>query len=373
MNSPFPGRRQTALLIIGLCAAVGTFMSIQVYLTRCATDRYITLAQSFVFQMPIACVLTAGVLWAIRISRRWRIERSNWRGRVAIHLAYCVLFTIVVGAGSAALDAWFKEAPILTLRTLQNILYLADRQIAIYLAVLFITHTWDYYWRFSQVELRASMLQTELANSRLELLQSQIHPHFLFNSLNTISSVISENPRLAERIVARLGQFLRATLVQTHTEQVPLEQELELLDAYLDIQRLRFEDHLLVVMEIAPSTLRALVPTLILQPIVENAIKYGIDPRIGRATLTIASRRVGRQLVITVRDSGGNRARTASAGLGIGLANTRSRLALLYGDAQSLEIEGSSGDGFVVSLRLPLVRADAVEQSDSLHMDASCA
>jgi anti-sigma regulatory factor (Ser/Thr protein kinase) len=380
-RSGVPGRREVAMLTFAGWALCSTFMSIQVYLTRCNTTRYITLAQSFEFQMPIAFVLTAGVLWAIRISRRWQIERSNWRGRMAIHFWYCTLFTIVVGAGTSALDAWFKDAPIVTLRTLQNILYGADRQISIYLAVLFITHTWEYYSRFSQVQLRASMLQTELANSKLELLKSQIHPHFLFNALNTISSVISENPVLAERIVARLGQFLRATLVQTHTEQVPLEQELDLLDAYLDIQRLRFEEHLLVVMDIDPSTADALVPALLLQPIVENAIKYGMDPRGGRAVLTIAARAAGGDLMITVRDRGGSRAPTVRAGLGIGLANTRSRLHLLYGDAQSLEIERSA-NGFLVSLRLPLVREipDALEPpaqsevsgSAPLRMDPSC-
>lgn len=356
-------RRGNAGWILAGWAACSIFFSIQAYVTRCGTTRAITMMQSFAYQVPIACVLTVAVLWVIRLSRHCRIERHNWRSRVILHVGYCLLFTIVVGASEAVIDATFKQAPVLTLRTLQNILYAADRQISLYLAVLFIVHTWDYYLRFRDVQLRASRLQTDLANAKLELLKSQIQPHFLFNALNTISSVISENPALAERLVARLGQFLRATLVQTDGDHVPLEQELDLLDAYLDIQRLRFEDHLRIELDIEPSSLDALVPALLLQPIAENAIKYGIDPRAGVSTLTIAAHVAGRNLMLTVRDSGGD-ASTAGTGLGIGLANTRLRLQLLYGDAQSLDIGRSPAGGFVVSLCLPLVYAVMADELD---------
>lgn len=200
----------------------------------------------------------------------------------------------------------------------------------------------------------AAQLEARLAEARLAALRARLEPHFLFNALNGIAALAlrGEGPRVAEAL-GRLSELLRASLDDALPQEIALARELELLERYLEIQRLRFPDRLSVVREIAPEALGASVPSLLLQPLVENAVQHGVAAR-GGGAVTLVARREGNTLAIEVRDSGpGFSNGNASRGLGVGLASTRERLAVLYGAAQSLETSDGPAGGGVVRLRLP--------------------
>ncbi len=188
----------------------------------------------------------------------------------------------------------------------------------------------------------------------------QLHPHFLFNTLHSISALVHKDPDAADRMIARLGDFLRLTLDTAATQEVPLRQELNFLNCYLEIERIRFHDRLTTRLHVEPQTLSCRVPNLILQPIVENAIRHGIGPRSAPGRIEISAKRDHGSLRIEVRDNGpglpaiskpNGRARE-----GVGLANTRERLAQLYGGSHRLELKNAPDGGLVVTLEIPARR-----------------
>jgi LytS/YehU family sensor histidine kinase len=192
----------------------------------------------------------------------------------------------------------------------------------------------------------------------LKTLQAELHPHFLFNTLHAISTLVHTNPEAADRMISRLSDLLRLTFDRSGAPRVALQEELEFLQKYLEIEQTRFQDRLTVRYDIDPSTLDAEVPRLILQPIVENAIKHGVSPRSGPGLVQIASRIDEGRLWLEVRDNGVGLSGNARAQFrtGVGLANTRDRLECLYGERQRLEFSEGDG-GLTVRIAMPLQRA----------------
>ena len=185
----------------------------------------------------------------------------------------------------------------------------------------------------------------------------QLHPHFLFNTLNSISALLHHDPELADRMIARLGDFLRLTLENSGAQEVTLQKELEFLKCYLEIERVRFQDRLTVSYDVAPETLDAMVPNLVWQPIVENAIRHAIAPRSGRGHIEMRAQRTGETLQLQVKDDGpglpSNQNSNGSSSKGVGLANTRERLRQLYGNNHRFELVNGSDRGLVVTLEIP--------------------
>jgi LytS/YehU family sensor histidine kinase len=200
--------------------------------------------------------------------------------------------------------------------------------------------------------LRRTQLETQLAQAQLQALRMQLQPHFLFNTLNAISALALADPLQARLMIARLSDFLRLTLEERHAPQVPLARELEFLACYLGIQQVRFQDRLSTELDVDDDTLAAAVPNLILQPLVENALRHGLQDKPGAGTLRISTRRDGDQLRLRVDDDGLGLA-PAGGGEGIGLGNTRSRLQMLFGDAAQLELSPIPGGGTRAEVRLP--------------------
>jgi signal transduction histidine kinase len=201
---------------------------------------------------------------------------------------------------------------------------------------------------------RRARLEARLARAQLQSLKLQMQPHFLFNALNSITTLIDEDPRAAERMVTGLSELLRASLRNAGEQEVPLQRELEIVGHYLTIQQARFHDRLTVEMYIEPDTLGALVPNLMLQPLVENAIQHGIAPRATGGRIEIRAWREGDVLGIRVRDDGvGGRRDGAPVLEGMGLGNTRARLHHLFGTRYRFEAAGSPGEGFTVLARIP--------------------
>ena len=213
-------------------------------------------------------------------------------------------------------------------------------------------------WNTLRIEMKLEEQKRLLLEARLDALQRQINPHFLFNTLNSIASLVRMKPELAREMIVKLGNILRA-LLKDHESSVPLRDELKFTDDYLDIEVVRFgADKLKVEKEIDPRTLELLVPSILLQPLIENSIKHGLEPRLKGGTVTLRSRLDGDRVRIEVADDGvgiGNRPASAlrRAGAGIGMQNVRERLEVLYGNQASFSVVSNPGRGTLVSIEIP--------------------
>jgi len=214
-------------------------------------------------------------------------------------------------------------------------------------------HAFDYYQKFRERELRSLELEKHLAEAKLEALQMQLNPHFLFNTLHGISALMHKDVETADRILSRLSDLLRRTLENTGTQEVPLKQELDFLERYLEIERTRFGDRLTVRMYIDPDTLEAQVPNLVLQPLVENAIRHGIEPHAKPGIIELRAQRKNGMLQLQVQDNGAGLPGGQPIEEGIGLSNTRARLQQLYGSAHQFRLHNLTSGGLVVSITIP--------------------
>jgi LytS/YehU family sensor histidine kinase len=227
-------------------------------------------------------------------------------------------------------------------------------QLTNYWSFLIIFYWVDAYRRWRERELAAARLAAQLTQARLQALQMQLHPHFLFNILQTIAALIRRDAEAAERMLARLGDLLRIVLDRGEQSMVPLSQELEFVRKYLEIEQIRFGERLHVDWEIAPEVLEAEVPTLILQPLVENAVKHGMAAQSKPGHLKIGAQRQRDQMLLWVQDDGPGLQRDRARD-GLGLSNIRERLANLYGSAGSLQIAGGeSKGGLKAVIELPI-------------------
>jgi two-component system, LytTR family, sensor kinase len=225
-------------------------------------------------------------------------------------------------------------------------------------------------WNSVRIESKLEEQSRLLLEARLDALQRQINPHFLFNTLNSIASLVRSRPELARDLIVKLGNILR-TLLREREAFVPLGEELAFTDDYLDIEVVRFGEKLKVVKEIAEETLEFVVPSMLLQPLIENSIKHGLEPRISGGTVTLRSRLAGERLVIDVEDDGvgiepGRAVTEPVSGLvregsGIGLKNVRERMQVLYGDDAQVEIVSRPGRGTQVRLSMPVMTHEREE------------
>jgi two-component system LytT family sensor kinase len=219
-------------------------------------------------------------------------------------------------------------------------------------------------WNTLRIEMKLEEQKRLLLEARLDALQRQINPHFLFNTLNSIASLVRMKPELAREMIVKLANILRA-LLKEHDSYVPLSEELKFTDDYLDIEVVRFgADKLRVEKEIDPRTLAVLVPSILLQPLIENSIKHGLEPRINGGTVTLRSRLEGDRVRIEVADDGvgmGNQPASAlrRSGGGIGMKNVQERLEVLYGDQASFSVVSNPGRGTLVSIEIPANLASA--------------
>jgi two-component system, LytTR family, sensor kinase len=221
-----------------------------------------------------------------------------------------------------------------------------------YFVILFGYYAFHYYAKYRDRELSASQLEARLSQAQLQALKMQINPHFLFNTLNTISSLMYTDTAAADAMMTRLSELLRLTL-DKEGQEVTLREEIDLLQRYLDIERIRFEERLHVTMDVEPAALEGRLPNFSLQPIVENAIRHGIAARPEGGRLDISATRGERMLEIRLRDDGPGLASEDARREGIGVANTRARLAQLYGSDHRFEMVNAPGGGLLVTIAVP--------------------
>ncbi len=241
------------------------------------------------------------------------------------------------------------------------ILNMSTLQLPTFWAVLGMAHALVFYRRAKDRERRGIELEARLNQSRLQTLRMQINPHFLFNTLNSISSLVYDQPRTADEMIGSLSGLLRLTLNTSHRQEVTLREELDFLGQYLFIEQTRFGDRLKVEQDIEPAALDAIVPNLILQPLVENAFKHGIEAQLGPGVIRIQARRAGEALLLEIADNGRGPSGTAGGRVaeGVGLTNTRARLRGLYREQATLEYGPGPQGGFRVAVQIPW-RTDSI-------------
>ena len=345
------------LALILVCNLFGLIDAFQGYVAANSSGG--SIAWSRVYPMSII----GWNLWVLfvplilRLVRRFPLERDSWRSTIFIF----AVAGIVIALARAVIPVFIHFFVIYDTRYLRSYVsnkyfdLISDFLLALVVFGLVFTfgQALNYYKQYRENELKASRLAAQLAQSQLQALKMQIHPHFLFNTLNAISSLQLEDAKASQKMTARLGDFLRLTLENVGTQQVTLKREIEFLNCYLDIQRVRFGNRLTTTFQIDPESLDALLPNLILQPIVENAFQHGISERIGPGSITVTAKRRGKDLVLQVQDNGRGLTETSAAREGLGLANTRARIEQLYGAACNFELENAAEGGVVVTMEIP--------------------
>jgi len=353
--------------LFALWTALGLFFTTEVYLVYASfLEKPITWGEALRTEMSVWYVWAALAPLVLLLGRRYRLERGHALANSLRHVVASVVFTslhIVVSVTAMYLietaltgDTEFQLTPYIEFTVTRF-----HWNLIIYWAILGVGHAVDYRRLYRERLLAAAHLETCLTEARLQALKAQMQPHFLFNTLNAISSLIYDDPPRAVKCLARLSDLLRGSLDGAATREVPLERELALLQNYIEIMQTRFADRLRVEMDIVGETRTALVPGLILQPLVENAVQYAVAPRTAGGRIAVRSRRADGRLEVEVADDGpGLDAAQATTGKGLGLANVRARLEHLYGDAARLELESAGPEGGLVArLVIPFREADA--------------
>ena len=315
-----------------------------------------------ILEFGVWALVTPPIFW---LANRILPERVGWVRTIPIAIIMGVVIACLVDLMDHILWNTLVDSPFKRSLSLGPIIsnFHFINEFFIYFAVLVAGMARAYFLRYQkqqaesvQLRMDASQLETHLAEARLRALRMQINPHFLFNTLHVISDHFEENPRAARTMIARLSEILRYTFEGTDTREVTLEEELRFLDNYLDIQRFRFEDRLQVDVHVAPDAMQALVPTLILQPLVENAIKHGISQLEAGGKITIEAARKADTLQVTVADNGPGSASgdgSPAQSTGIGLKNTIERLETLYGTGHTFFVESPVEGGYVAGMVIP--------------------
>jgi two-component system, LytTR family, sensor kinase len=351
--------RSPALRLVPVWLGVAVFFSMQNVLVGAARHRPFDwqwdVYHEFVYWLTWAAY-TPLVLWA---GRRWPLGGSSLGRVIPRHLVFMLIIAPAQISTSYALHylgLWLTgNQPPGTFGTaltaLQSGLVWGTLSGSLYYWVLLgLRAAFVYQRMYQEQRVTSAELEGRLSEARLEALRLQVHPHFLFNTLNAISAFIEADPDRARRMIARLGELLRRTLDGGTAAELPLARELELLAPYLEIQRIRFGERLSIRLDTREGTGAALIPTLMLQPLVENAVEHGVNRTHNGARVELKAERKGDWLRLEIVDNGPG---PAGGGDGVGLANTRARLAGLYGTAHRLELKSIKSGGTVVEIELP--------------------
>jgi sensor histidine kinase YesM len=327
------------------------------YLNQVVTGQPLNWSFALVSTLPNWYIWAALAPFVIHLLRTWPLSADNW-GRVLLTVHVPALLTAMLLHSLVNLLLFRTTGLHDTLSAELYRVHFFSRihsNILTWTAIVGLFHAWDYYRKYAARETQASALQVQLAQANLRALKMQIHPHFLFNTLHSIAALVRKGEnRLAVNMLGQLGDFLRLALENKGQQEIPLDQELDFLRRYLDIERVRFGDRLDVRMEVDDDVRALFVPNLILQPIVENAIHHGIAPRAASGVLVIAAHMEGERLCLSVRDNGQGLKDPARLKEGVGLANTQGRLEHLYGPEQEFSLRNAPSGGLEVRICIPV-------------------
>jgi two-component sensor histidine kinase len=341
------------LVLFGVATVIGLLYSVERYFYSRLVGYPVSLTQL----VPAELIFTYA--WALLtplvmfVAKRFPVLGRPSLRNLGVQLGAMVTFVVVhVALFSLATVALEPSAPFSSLTKIfgQSLLSWTVLDSLVFCAIVVLHHAVVYYRVSRDRALRASQLATRLAQTQLQMLRMQLQPHFLFNTLHSISALMHKDVRRADSMIVALSDLLRMSLQNIGAQEVPLQSELDFLQRYLEIMSMRFGDRLHVTIEIDPETRDARVPNLFLQPLVENSFRHGFGD-LGQGSIAISVRRDGDMLRCDVVDDG--RGLRAGHKEGVGLASTRQRLAHLYGDRQNFSLRGAPGEGVRVSMAIP--------------------
>ena len=340
-------------VLLSLATLIGVFFASRMYFSYLYGGYEASFKASLAYTAPdwYAWALVAPIiLW---LGRRFPLERGRWLRGLRVHVPAAIVISLVkIGLvyGGTRLFEWLPDrggGP----GAFHSSLFT-------YVIIVAIGQGFAYYRMQQAAQLRTSRLEASLAEARLDALKLQLQPHFLFNTLHAISSLMHKDVDAADRMISRLSELLRGAIEKVGVREVTLKEELEFLSGYLEIERTRFHDRLSIKQEIDPAMLDASVPNLMLQPLVENAVRHGIEPKTGPGEIFIRCSKRNSVLVVNINDDGPglDSAHDGRSREGVGLSNTRSRLEQLYGDAYRLELVNGASGGVALTLEIPYRR-----------------
>jgi sensor histidine kinase YesM len=361
-------------LIWGIWTFIGIVFTLQGYFTSFRSAKPVYFSDSLYLQMTwsyLWALATPLVLWA---ASRLPIERNNWVRSSLLHIPISIILSgIITALGYVVVWLywdWSAGMPFSFERMGRFVVGNFSEGIGIYLLITLMSYAFSYYRRYREGQLRTLQLEAQLSQAQLQALKMQLHPHFLFNTLHSISALLNKDTEAARKMITRLGDFLRLTLENSGSQEVTLQQEMEFLSCYLEIERIRFQNRLITRMDVAQPTLVAKVPNLILQPIVENAIRHGIAPRSTPGLIEIEAKQRNGTLRIQVRDNGPGLSKHRTSDVlfkkGLGLANTESRLERLYGAAHLFDLSNNPDGGLIVTLEIPFHKDGAAPSQSEI-------
>jgi signal transduction histidine kinase len=319
--------------------------------------------EKFVSRLPIYLTWIIFIPFIYAFVVRHRIEKPNILSKIVLiglfGILIAALHRIIAVTIVELLQGLFFGVPIdlteiLITKKFFLFAYMFDSYL-MYWMIVAVIFTFDYYRKFNENRLIASQLQSKLSLAELNMLKMQIHPHFLFNTLNTISALVHKNPEDADKMISRLSDLLRTSLDYSGKQFVTLREEIEFLNLYLEIQKVRFKERLKVIINLDPASLNIEVPAIILQPIVENSIKHVLEKTKDVCEIKISSFIENKVLTLEVIDNGPGILESNYINKdGVGLSNVKSRLSQIYSNDQSLKIKNLQDGGLLVSIEIPI-------------------
>jgi len=365
-SAPTLSRVLRVVAFVALWTLVGLAFAGQFYLSSSLLGRSIRWSEAIGYALGDWYVWAVLSIFIVRFARRlppesglsWRIGLYHLGMAIVCSLAFVVLRSFV-----AQVHGWAVAEPVEFGEVFRPLLVKTfPFNLLIYGVIVSVSHAIDYYRKYHERTVQALELEKHLTEARLQSLLRQLKPHFLFNSLNGIASLMYSDVAAADRMLVRLSELLRLAMSQTGAPTMALREELAFLEKYLEIERIRFRDRLTVRMQIDSAVLEARVPSLVLQPIAENAIRHGIEPHARPGVIEVRAARAGDELVLTVSDNGAGLppGATAFAREGIGISNTRARLAEIYGARHRFELGNQPAGGLRVTISVPFEGASSL-------------
>lgn len=359
-TSIFQKRWVRRLLVLLIWTAVGLFFASQsilwgpyIFRQQITWQRAVVTNLSFYY---VWALITPAVMW---LGRRFRFERKRWTRSLLIHFPLSLFIAATQLLLAESIWNAVRPDPVSIYETFRSIefsfAFNFQQNLLAYWVVLGFGYTIEYYRQVRDRELHASQLEAQLVKANLQALKMQLQPHFLFNTLNSISSLMHKNIADADKVLARLGDLLRYSLDTEGMQEVSLREELGFLRGYLEIEQIRFGNRLKVKISTDDQILQAKVPNLILQPLVENAIRYGVGPRKTGGRIEISAVREDEMLHLRVWDDGPGLSKSNGDTFseGVGIHNTRSRLSQLYGEHHEFRLLNGAGKGLEVQMKIP--------------------
>jgi signal transduction histidine kinase len=365
---------KVALVVFAAWTAIGIMNAFQRFAnTADMRDQYPlwTLTKIAMMSQWLKALLSLPLIWFVE---KFPITGFNWKRQVPRYVIALALYILVYLAlrpfvvPTLFYNSWSGETMKVT-PPFSEVMWVSFRSFfgdLIYSFCLTLTaaYAWEYAKRIKREQLMQERLQARLARAELHALKMQLQPHFLFNTLHTISNLASIDTNKAQRMIARLSELLRLSLDHVSSEAVPVRRELDFLKTYLDIEQTRFEERLRVTMDVQEEVLDAEMPNMLLQPLVENAIKHGISKRAQGGAILIVGRKEYQRLVLTISDDGAGTA-NGTGGTGIGISNTRARLQQMYGGDFAFEVRPTER-GMVIRIDIPFrLHRSVVVQEES--------